>query len=104
MGKSFYKIMTTGSIGIYDENDIYHPKEFDEPYAIGYCETFDDAKAVMAKRSMREHDNCTELVYFKDEDHKITKRYRDYWPRKNKYGLEGDEEVFWITELEFIKP
>lgn len=104
MAKTFYEIMTGGSEGIYDENDIYRPKEYWNSYTICCCETFDDAKAVMAQKSMNECDEYTELVYFKDEDNKITKRYRDYWPKRKTYGQEGYEDIYWITEHEFIKP
>lgn len=104
MAKSFFVLKAKSNDGYYDDHAKYHAMVYNDPYEICFCETYDDAKKMLVKEShkVREFD-WMELVYCREDDTNIVKRYAEYDKRHNRY-TEGFEVAWWITEIEFTKP
>lgn len=104
MAKSFYILKKKSSQGHYDDDGTYCATEYEGPYELCYCETYGDAKEMLAKYSqtLKEYD-WVELTYVNRADDKITKRYGEYDKRKQKFK-DGYEVTLWIIEKEFTKP
>ena len=104
MAKSFYILKLKSSQGHYDDDGTYRATKYEDPRELCYCETYSDAKEMLAKYSqtVKEYD-WVELTYVNRADDKITKRYGEYDKRRHKF-MDGYEVTLWIIEKEFTKP
>ena len=104
MAKSFFVLKAKSNDGYCDDHGDYHAMVCNDPFTMHYCETYDDAKKLLAKESRQKcRYEWMDVVYFKEDKDKIVKRYAEYDKRKHRY-TEGFEVTWWIDKIDFTKP